>query len=82
MRTVEDHDDLTVLDALQSSASSGGAMFRLASTLVSAVLIAVLAWQAAGLTWLTAAPADSDQTARTDARSPRCTDRRSLGGTT
>ena len=50
MRTVEDHDDLTVLDALQSSASSGGAMFRLASTPVSAVLIAVLAWQAAGLT--------------------------------
>ena len=38
-------------------------MFRLASTLVSAVLIAVLAWQAAGLTWLTAAPADSGQTA-------------------
>ena len=57
-------------------------MFRLASTLVSAVLIAVLAWQAAGLTWLTAAPADSGQTAPALTPAPRCTDRRSLGGTT
>ena len=63
MRTVEDHDDLTVLDAVESTTSGGTTVVRLVSALMSAGLISVLAWQAAGLTWRTVAPTESIQAA-------------------
>lgn len=63
MRTVEDHDDLTVLDAVESTTSGGSTVVRWVSALMSAGLISVLAWQAAGLTWRTVAPTESIQAA-------------------
>ena len=51
MRTVEDHNDLSILDDVKEPATTTLWPIRAASTLVSAVLVVVLAWYGADLTW-------------------------------